>query len=54
MSEDEKTEIPTVPYRWPDGQGDTGKFLNGVENSNSWAKRFGHVYRIWSGLKPEM
>ncbi|KAH8723054.1 cytochrome P450 [Phaeosphaeriaceae sp. PMI808] len=53
-SEDGRTEIPTVPYCWPNGQGDTGKFLDGIENSERWAKQYGDVYRIWSGTSPEI
>ena len=54
MSDEGRKEIPTVPYRWPDGQGDAGKFLDGIENSELWAKQYGQVYRIWSGTTPEM
>ncbi|RYP13124.1 hypothetical protein DL767_010883 [Monosporascus sp. MG133] len=35
--------IPTCPYRWPDGQGDVAKFLEGEENSESWGKQYGTV-----------
>ncbi|KIX09583.1 uncharacterized protein Z518_00663 [Rhinocladiella mackenziei CBS 650.93] len=52
--EDGKTQIPTVPYQWPDGQGDVGKFLDGIENSSAWEKANGRVYRIWSGMTPEI
>lgn len=46
--------IPTCPYIWPDGQGDVAKFLEGEQKSNDWAEGFGKVYRIWSGMTPEM
>lgn len=46
--------IPTCPYRWPDGQGDVGKFLEGEKNSKRWGNKHGRVYRIWSGMTPEM
>lgn len=46
--------LPTCPYRWPNGQGDVGKFLEGIENSAAWEKSRGAVYRIWSGMKSEV
>ncbi|KAK2752874.1 hypothetical protein FQN54_008027 [Arachnomyces sp. PD_36] len=51
---DEKTPLPTCPYLWPDGQGEVGKFRDGVENSDLWDKTYGHVYRIWSGTASEV
>ncbi|KAI1930749.1 hypothetical protein LOZ45_001035 [Ophidiomyces ophidiicola] len=53
-SVDGRTDLPTCSYRWPNGQGDVGKFLDGIENSSLWEKRHGPVYRIWSGLKSEV
>lgn len=50
----DKTSLPTSQYQWPNGQGDTAKFLDGDQNSDRWAKEFGRIYRIWSGMKPEM
>lgn len=47
-------QLPTCPYRFPNGQGDVGKFLNGMENSKTWEKQNGSVYRIWSGMRPEV
>ncbi|RYO97034.1 hypothetical protein DL765_011332 [Monosporascus sp. GIB2] len=35
--------IPTCLYRWPDGQGDPAKFLEGEENSERWRKQYGTV-----------
>ncbi|KAG9230924.1 cytochrome P450 oxidoreductase GliC [Amylocarpus encephaloides] len=49
-----KYDLPTCPYKWPDGQGDIGKFLAGEENGRRWRKQFGGLYRIWSGLVPEI
>ncbi|RLL94552.1 hypothetical protein CFD26_102052 [Aspergillus turcosus] len=46
--------LPGRPYRWPNGQGDAGKFLDGIENRRAWAKEHGHLYRIWAGMKPEV
>ncbi|GIK07526.1 hypothetical protein Aspvir_003192 [Aspergillus viridinutans] len=47
-------DLPSCAYRWPNGQGDTAKFLQGIENSPRWEKAFGSIYRIWSGTKPEV
>lgn len=47
-------DLPSCPYQWPDGQGDAGKFLSGIENSALWESKYGSVYRIWAGMKPEM
>ncbi|TVY22563.1 Cytochrome P450 monooxygenase [Lachnellula hyalina] len=46
--------LPTVPYRFPNGQGDSAKFLYGKENSLKWEKKHGQIYRIWSGRTPEV
>ncbi|KAF9881765.1 hypothetical protein CkaCkLH20_00911 [Colletotrichum karsti] len=50
----DKVGIPSCPYVWPNGQGDIAKFLKGVENSAAWEKQHGRMYRIWSGMKPEI
>ncbi|KAI0107204.1 putative cytochrome P450 monooxygenase [Nemania sp. FL0031] len=47
-------EIPTCPYQFPNGQGDLGKFLQGMENSEKWTAKNGSIYRIWSGSRPEV
>ncbi|KAF2201386.1 cytochrome P450 [Delitschia confertaspora ATCC 74209] len=47
-------ELPTCPYRWPDGQGDVGKFLDGESNGKEWTTQHGRIYRIWSGMTPEI
>lgn len=46
--------VPTCPYQWPNGQGDVAKFLEGEVNNKAWRAQHGHVYRIWSGMSPEM
>ena len=46
--------LPSCPYQWPNGQGDVGKFLKGIENSRKWEKDYGGIYRIWSGTSSEM
>jgi cytochrome P450 len=46
--------LPTCPYRFPDGQGDVPKFLDGERNSEEWGKEHGRVYRVWSGTVPEI
>jgi hypothetical protein len=51
---DGKHSIPTVPYVWPNGQGDVAKFLKGEENGNAWGKEFGRIYRIWNGTVGEV
>ncbi|KAI0182496.1 cytochrome P450 [Xylaria flabelliformis] len=48
------TPIPTCPYTWPDGQGDIAKFLSGERHRKEWAQVLGNVYRIWSGMTPEI
>lgn len=47
-------DLPTCPYEWPNGQGDIGKFLEGIENSSRWETENGRIYRIWSGMKSEV
>jgi hypothetical protein len=51
---DNQTPFPTVPYRFPNGQGDAAKFLHGKENSVKWEREYGPLYRIWSGWTPEV
>ncbi|RMZ82606.1 hypothetical protein DV738_g1677, partial [Chaetothyriales sp. CBS 135597] len=46
--------IPSCPWKWPNGQGDVAKFLEGMENSESWGRAYGGCYRIWSGTSPEI
>ncbi|KAI1120159.1 putative cytochrome P450 monooxygenase [Nemania abortiva] len=53
-TEDKEQQIPTCPYQFPNGQGDIGKFLQGMENSEKWMKQNGSIYRIWSGTRQEV
>jgi hypothetical protein len=53
-SRDGQRKLPSSSYQFPNGQGDTGKFLDGIENSALWEKKHGAVYRIWSGMNPEV
>ncbi|KAJ6151368.1 hypothetical protein N7470_007962 [Penicillium chermesinum] len=46
--------LPGRPYQWPNGQGDVGKFMDGIENRDKWAQEHGHLYRVWAGMKPEI
>ena len=48
------TSLPTCPYRWPNGQGDVAKFLEGDKNSDLWEGQFGGIYRLWAGTTPEV
>ncbi|KAK8856640.1 cytochrome P450 monooxygenase [Apiospora arundinis] len=49
-----RDHLPSASYRFPNGQGDAAKFLHGRENSLSWQNEFGSIYRIWSGMTPEI
>lgn len=51
---EDSTPLPSVPYEFPNGQGDVAKFLNGKENGERWEKTYGPIYRIWSGMAPEI
>ena len=46
--------VPTLSYRFPNGQGDAAKFLHGEANSNTWAQKYGRLYRVWNGTRSEM
>ncbi len=46
--------LPSAPYVFPNGQGNTAKFLHGKANSEKWEKEFGPIYRIWAGTTPEV
>lgn len=50
----DKTPLPSLPYRFPNGQGDAEKFLHGSKNSLLWERKYGSIYRIWSGTTPEV
>ncbi|KAI1105359.1 cytochrome p450 monooxygenase GliC [Jackrogersella minutella] len=49
-----QSDIPSATYRFPNGQGDAAKFLHGQANSSLWEKKYGPIYRIWSGMTPEI
>lgn len=51
---EDHSPIPSVPYTFPNGQGDVEKFINGQKNSVVWEDKHGPIYRIWSGMTPEM
>ena len=46
--------LPGPRYSFPNGQGDSAKFLHGKENSLKWESEHGSIYRIWSGMTPEV
>ncbi|KAF2790191.1 cytochrome P450 [Melanomma pulvis-pyrius CBS 109.77] len=46
--------MPTLPFIFPNGQGNVAKFLHGHENSIKWGNEYGHIYRIWSGFHGEI
>ncbi|KAI0886479.1 putative cytochrome P450 monooxygenase [Annulohypoxylon maeteangense] len=46
--------MPACPYKWPNGQGDVGKFLEGEKNSKIWGSKNGRIYRIWNGMSTEV
>ncbi|KAF2106360.1 cytochrome P450 monooxygenase [Lophiotrema nucula] len=52
--EGSRETIPSCPYEWPNGQGDVAKFLDGIENRDTWSGRYGRIYRIWSGTSSEI
>ncbi|ORY14667.1 putative cytochrome P450 monooxygenase [Clohesyomyces aquaticus] len=54
LSTDGQQRIPTCPYRFPNGQGDIAKFLEGEKNSKAWGKVHGKLYRLWSGTNQEI
>ncbi|CAI6334295.1 unnamed protein product [Periconia digitata] len=51
---DGKNVIPSCRYQWPDGQGDEAKFLQGTSRSQEWREKYGPVFRLWSGMNPEI
>ncbi|KAF2269476.1 cytochrome P450 [Lojkania enalia] len=46
--------LPTLPFVFPNGQGNVEKFLNGRANSVKWGAEYGPLYRIWSGFHGEI
>ncbi|CAO2652183.1 Nn.00g004660.m01.CDS01 [Neocucurbitaria sp. VM-36] len=51
---DDGSDFPSNDYVWPNGQGDAAKFLHGQKNSEAWEASFGAIYRLWSGMTPEV
>jgi gliotoxin/aspirochlorine/mycotoxins biosynthesis cytochrome P450 monooxygenase len=51
---DDGSKFPSCEYEWPNGQGDAAKFLHGQKNSELWEASFGAIYRLWSGMTPEV
>jgi hypothetical protein len=51
---DDGSKFPSCEYVWPNGQGDAAKFLDGQKNSETWEASFGAIYRLWSGMTPEV
>ncbi|KAI1468200.1 putative cytochrome P450 oxidoreductase GliC-like protein [Daldinia caldariorum] len=48
------SHLPSLPYVFPNGQGNVEKFLNGRVNSAKWESEYGSLYRLWSGIKGEV
>ena len=53
-SADGRESLPTLPFVWPNGQGNVEKYLRGRENSAQWGAEYGSLYRIWSGFHGEI
>ncbi|TEY30137.1 hypothetical protein BOTCAL_0894g00020 [Botryotinia calthae] len=51
---DHATNLPSLPYVFPNGQGNTEKFLRGRANTVKWGKEYGGLYRLWSGISGEV
>ncbi|KAF2824189.1 cytochrome P450 [Ophiobolus disseminans] len=51
---DGRETLPTLPFEWPNGQGNVEKYLHGRENSSKWGAEYGPLYRIWSGFHGEI
>ncbi|KAF2192168.1 cytochrome P450 monooxygenase [Zopfia rhizophila CBS 207.26] len=51
---EDDSNLPSCRYEWPNGQGDKAKFLEGQKNSEIWETKFGAIYRLWSGMTPEI
>ncbi|KAI0401757.1 putative cytochrome P450 oxidoreductase GliC-like protein [Xylaria palmicola] len=48
------TNLPSLPYVFPNGQGNVEKFLRGRVNSHKWECEYGSIYRLWSGMSGEV
>ncbi|KJZ70089.1 hypothetical protein HIM_10516 [Hirsutella minnesotensis 3608] len=53
-STDGKTPLPTASYKFPNGQGNVAKFLQGDSESRKWQLELGSIYRIWNGFDAEV
>ncbi|KAI1359996.1 putative cytochrome P450 oxidoreductase GliC-like protein [Xylaria arbuscula] len=51
---EQSMNLPTLPYHFPNGQGNVEKFLKGRKNSEKWEREYGSLYRLWSGMKGEI
>ncbi|KAI1458185.1 putative cytochrome P450 oxidoreductase GliC-like protein [Annulohypoxylon moriforme] len=49
-----RSDLPSLPYIFPNGQGNTEKFLHGRVKSAKWESEYGGLYRLWSGIKGEV
>ncbi|KAI0546141.1 putative cytochrome P450 oxidoreductase GliC-like protein [Xylaria curta] len=49
-----KTNLPSLPYIFPNNQGNAEKFLRGRANSYKWECEYGSIYRLWSGMSGEV
>ncbi|KAI1445844.1 putative cytochrome P450 oxidoreductase GliC-like protein [Annulohypoxylon stygium] len=49
-----RSDLPSLPYVFPNGQGNVEKFLHGRIKSARWVSEYGGLYRLWSGLKGEV
>ncbi|PVI02683.1 cytochrome P450 [Periconia macrospinosa] len=47
-------DLPSVPYRFPNGQGNVAKFLQGESQSRIWQMKMGSIYRIWARFSSEV
>ncbi|KAI1208208.1 putative cytochrome P450 oxidoreductase GliC-like protein [Annulohypoxylon truncatum] len=47
-------DLPSLPYVFPNGQGNTEKFLHGRTKSANWEREYGGLYRLWAGIKGEV
>ncbi|KAI0423552.1 putative cytochrome P450 oxidoreductase GliC-like protein [Xylaria sp. FL1042] len=51
---EQSTKLRSLPYRFPNGQGNVEKFLKGRKNSEKWEREYGSIYRLWSGTRGEI
>ncbi|CAI6331128.1 unnamed protein product [Periconia digitata] len=53
-STDGSIALPSAVYKFPNGQGNIAKFLDGEEESRRWQEQLGPIYRIWAGFQSEV